>query len=64
MFYSVDTKPPFYTVNKVSVDFKKKFYSVNVFEEWKQNNSSTSLVFEDFSMTKVVDGFLFVKKSR
>ena len=43
-------------IPQVSVDFKK-FYSVNVLEEWKQNNSSTSLVFEDFSMTKVVDGF-------
>ena len=57
MFYSVDTKPPFIPQVRYQL-ISKKFYSVNVFEEWKQNNSSTSLVFEDFSMTKVVDGFV------
>lgn len=58
LIYSVDTRPPFYVEGKITVDFQKKFYSVNVFEEWKQNNSSTPLVFEDFSMTRVVDGFV------
>ena len=62
--YSVDTLPPFYDENKASVDFQNKFYSVNVFEEWKQNNSDTSLVFEDFSATEVVDGFLVSKDER
>ena len=61
LIYSVDTLPPFYDENKASVDFQNKFYSVNVFEEWKQNNSDTSLVFEDFSSTEVVDGFILTK---
>ena len=47
--------------NKVSTDFQKKFYSVSVFEEWKQNNSNISIVFEDFSATEVVDGFVLSK---
>ena len=62
--YSVDTIPPFYSKDKVSTDFQKKFYSVSVFEEWKQNNSDTSLVFEDFRMTEVVDGFVLSKDEK
>ena len=48
VIYSVDTIPHFYDANKASTDFQKKFYSVSVFNEWKQNNSNTSIVFEDF----------------
>ena len=61
LIYSVDTIPPFYKENKVSTDFQKKFYSVSVFEEWKKNNGDTSLVFDDFSETEVVDGFVLSK---
>ena len=61
LIYSFDTIPPFYKADKVSTDFQKKFYSVRVFEEWKQNNSNISIVFEDFSATQVVDGFLVSK---
>ena len=59
--YSFDTIPPFYKADKVSTDFQKKFYSVRVFEEWKQNNSNISIVFEDFSRTEVVDGYILSK---
>ena len=59
--YSVNTIPPFYKPEKVSIDFQKKFYSLSVFEEWKQNNSKTSLVFEDFSATEIIDGILLSK---
>ena len=59
--YSVDTISPFYEANKVSTDFQNKFYSESVFEEWKQNNSNASLVFEDFSATEVVNGFVLSK---
>jgi LPS O-antigen subunit length determinant protein (WzzB/FepE family) len=62
LIFSVDTIPPFYEADMASIDFKKKFYSVSVFEKWKQNNSNTSLVFEDFSDTEVVDGILLSKK--
>ena len=61
LFYLVDAIPPFYDANKASTDFQNKFYSVSVFEEWKQNNINTSLVFEDFSATEVVDGFVLSK---
>ena len=61
LIYSVDTIPPFYKADKASTDFQNKFYSVGVFEEWKKNNSDTSLVFEDFSATEVVDGFVLSK---
>ena len=61
LFYSVDTIPPFYNANKTLTDFQNKFYSVSVFEEWKQNNINTSLVFEYFSATEVVDGFVLSK---
>lgn len=61
LIYSVDTIPPFYEANKVSTDFQNKFYSASVFEEWKQNNGDTSLVFDDFSATEVLDGFVLSK---
>ena len=61
LIYSVDTIPPFYEADKASTDFQNKFYSVGVFEEWKKNNSDISLVFEDFSATEVVDGFILSK---
>ena len=60
LIYSLDTIPPFYRADKASTDFQNKFYSASVFEERKQNNN-TSLVFEDFSATKVVDGFVLSK---
>ena len=46
---------------KVSTDFQKKFYSVSVFEDWKKSNGNVSLVFEDFTDTEVVDGFVLSK---
>ena len=61
LIYSVDTIPPFYSANKASTDFQNKFYSVSVFDEWKQNNTNTTLVFEDFSATEVVEGFVLSK---
>ena len=61
LMYSIDTLPPFYNGNKASTDFQNKFYSVSVFEEWKKNNGDTSLVFDDFSATEVVDGFVLSK---
>ena len=61
LIFSVGTIPPYSDENTALADFQKIFYSVNVFEEWKQNNSNTSLVFKDFSDTEVVDGFLLSK---
>ena len=61
LIYSLDTIPPFYKANKALTDFRNKFYSVSVFEEWNQNNSNASLVFDDFSTTEVLDGFVVTK---
>ena len=61
LIYSVDSIPPFYGANKASTDFQNKFYSVTEFEEWKKNNNDISLVFEDFSATEVIDGFVLSK---
>lgn len=59
--YSVDTKPHFYKTNRVLKDFEKNFYSKSVFNGWKEINSNKSLIFEDFNVTKVVDGFELLK---
>ena len=61
LIYSVDTLPPFYQADKASMDFGNKFYSVSVFDEWKQNNINTTLLYEHFSTTEVIDGFVFSK---
>jgi LPS O-antigen subunit length determinant protein (WzzB/FepE family) len=61
LIYSADTLPPFHEAKKATTDFHKKFYSISVFEEWKKNNNGISLVFEDFSTTQVVDGFILSK---
>jgi LPS O-antigen subunit length determinant protein (WzzB/FepE family) len=44
------------------VDFKTKLYSKVVFEEWKRNVGNTSVLFEDFSRTEFINGFLFSKR--
>ena len=59
--YSIDNIPPFYNDNKASTDFQKKFYSIDVFNEWKKNKDNTSLLFDDFSKTEVLDGFVLTK---
>jgi capsular polysaccharide biosynthesis protein len=54
--------PPFIDNNKVFADFEKNFYLKRNFVDWKKNVGKSSLVFEDFSNTKVVNGFN-IKKS-
>ena len=61
LVYFVDTLPPFYNNNKVLTDFYKKFHSIDVFENWKKREGNVSITFEDFSATKVVDGFVLSK---
>ena len=58
--YSIDTIPPFYSQNQVLNDFKNKFYSQKVFSDWKKD-SDTSLVFENLSETKIIDGYVISK---
>lgn len=61
LFYSVDTLPPFYSNNNALTDFDKKFHSINIFENWKKRDGNISITFEDFTTTKVVDGFVLSK---
>lgn len=61
IYYAVDSHPPFYSEKKVSSDFKKMFYSKEIFEEWQNSNGKTQIVFDDFSKSKVIDGFVFAK---
>ena len=46
---------------KFYIDFQSKFYTEKLFEDWKESNSNTSLVFEELSTTEVVDGFVLSK---
>ncbi|MGB0208095.1 MAG: Wzz/FepE/Etk N-terminal domain-containing protein [Candidatus Puniceispirillaceae bacterium] len=61
LIYSAGTIPPYYDNDKTFNDFKKMFYSASIFEKWKQSNVNSSIVFEDFSATEVVDGFILSK---
>jgi len=64
LIYSIDTIPPFYEEDKVFADFEYFFYSKSIFEEWKKGIGKTSLIFEDFSNTKVFDGVVVVKNEQ
>ena len=46
---------------KFYIDFQSKFFAEKLFEDWKESNSNTSLVFEELSTTEVVDGFVLLK---
>ena len=62
LVYSVDTLPPFYSKEKALTDFKKRFYSSTIFKDWKKSNANTPLVFKDFSLTEVVNGFVLSRR--
>ena len=64
LIYSIDTIPPFYDQNRAKTDFKKKFFSLSVFKDWKQNNTNTSITFEDFSVTQEINGYVLSKDKR
>lgn len=61
MIYKIDKIPKFLEQTRQRLVSKKRFYSVCLFDECKQNNSNTSLVFEDFSATYIIDGFVLSK---
>ena len=58
---SGDSSVPITSEKKIYIDFKEKFYSKKIFENWKERNSNTSLTFEDFSETRVIDGFVLLR---
>lgn len=59
--FSIQNKPSFLSEGTVLAQFKKMFFSKGEFEYWKNNNVDTLLEYEDFSMTRVVDGFTITK---
>jgi hypothetical protein len=61
--YITDTLPPFYEADKVYADFKKLFYNKDIFEGWQNDHGKTSLMFDDFSNSKVVEG-IYLKKNK
>jgi LPS O-antigen subunit length determinant protein (WzzB/FepE family) len=62
MVYGPYVMPPYYNNERVMRDFENMFYSKSIFEEWRKNVGETSLVYEDISREKLLDGFLVSKK--
>ena len=66
LLYSINNIPPFYSNDKVGrskvySDFQEMFYSKDIFIDWKRDNASAELIFDNISRTKEVNGFLFSK---
>ena len=61
LIYSVDTIPPFYEADKASTDFQKSFIPSAYLRNGNRIIVILLLVFEDFSATEVVDGFVLSK---
>ena len=59
--FKVDTIPPFYNADKILIDFEKLFYEKDIFDDWKKNQSDTSIEFDEFSAEQVVDGVKVAK---
>jgi len=62
LVFSVETTPPFYGNEKAKSDFKAMFYSKSMFDVWKSENGKSELVYDDFNITEVINGFTFVKE--
>lgn len=69
LFLSIDNLPPYnkdlgqVTTKQNLIDnFASKFYSKKVFQEWKKSFPKNSLIFDDFSKTQIVDGFIMSKE--
>ena len=63
LVFSVAMTPPFYKNNKkAKSDFKAMFYSKSVFDVWKSENGKSELVYDDFDITEVINGFTFAKE--
>ena len=59
--FKIDTIPPFYAADKTLVDFEKLFYEKVIFDDWKKNQSDTSIEFDQFSAEQIVDGVRVAK---
>ena len=61
--YFENNIPPFYKKERAFSDFQETFYSKKSFEHWKKKVGKSSLEFENFSKTKVVNGFVMLKNT-
>lgn len=61
LIYFSDTLPPFYGSGKALSDFRKKFYDKATFNLWLSNNPETTIQYEEFSNTEIVEGFILSK---
>ena len=61
LLFNIDAIPPFYTADKTLVDFEKLFYEKDIFDDWKKNQSDTSIEFDQFSAEQIVDGVKVAK---
>jgi hypothetical protein len=64
LIYAIHLTPPLYGKEAILISYKEKFYSIRIFEDWKKSSGNNSLVFEDFDITKVVDGFVLTKDGK
>lgn len=60
--YTVDILPPFHSNSSALQEFEKKFFSRKTFNDWKENRSNVTLLFDNISSTNVIDGYLFTKE--
>ena len=63
IYIGINTTSSFYDLKTAPKDFKKKFYSKSMFDEWKKENP-TSIVFEDFSNVKYINGYAMKNTDR
>lgn len=62
LVYASDTLPPFYDDQRTAlVDFEKLFYNEDVFNDWKRENKNSVLIFNDISISQVIDNIVFSK---
>ena len=61
LLFHIDAIPPFYSSQKTLVDFEKLFYEKDIFDDWKKNQSNTSIEFDQFSAEQIVDGVKVAK---
>lgn len=59
IFLTPDTISPFYNLDEHFIDFEKLFYSDKIFNDWKKNNSQSSLSYDLLKNTNTIDGVLF-----
>jgi LPS O-antigen subunit length determinant protein (WzzB/FepE family) len=62
--FSVESPIQYYKDKKIKYDFKGKFNSKSTFDAWKSENEKSELVYKDFGIEKVIEGFTFAKEEK